>query len=114
MTRLFRNSKYNARKVEIDGYKFDSQAEARRYDELKTLVRAKAIKDLEIHPAFPVIINGKKICKYIADFRYTDTKTRCRIVEDVKSPATRKIAAYRLKKKLVEAWCNIHVEEVLQ
>lgn len=37
---LIKPHKYNARKTERDGMKFDSQKEARRYDQLKLLLQA--------------------------------------------------------------------------
>ena len=40
-------SKYHAQPVEIDGVRFDSQKEARRYSELRLLERAGEIKDLQ-------------------------------------------------------------------
>jgi hypothetical protein len=40
--------KYGNRKTEIDGYLFDSQAEARRYKELKLMQAAGEIDTLEL------------------------------------------------------------------
>ena len=91
-------SKYRAVKTEVDGIVFDSKAEAQRYKDLKLLQRAGAISGLELQPRFPVFVNGKKVCTYIADFVYFEGQKR--IVEDVKGMKTRE---YRLKKKLVEA-----------
>ena len=55
---------------------FDSRKEARRYDELRLLQRAGAIRDLEMQKRFRLIPaqrdkNGKVIerqCDYVADF----------------------------------------------
>jgi len=44
-----------------------------------------------------------KICEYIADFQYFEIATGETVVEDVKSPATRKEKSYRIKKKLFDA-----------
>lgn len=99
-------NKYSARKTEVDGYLFDSQAEAVRYGELKMLEKNGDIRQLEIHPIYPLIVNGKKICKYEADFQYLEKgKT---VVEDVKGFRT---AVYRLKKKLMKAVYNIDILE---
>lgn len=91
-------SKYKAIPVEIDGIRFASQAEGRRYAQLKLLERAGEISRLELQPSFKCEINGKLICTYRGDFRYF-TKDGC-ITEDVKGVRT---PTYRLKRKLVEA-----------
>jgi hypothetical protein len=91
-------NKYGAKRQCLDGYTFDSQMEARRYAQLKILVHAGAIQNLEIHPRYPIAINGKKICAVILDFQYTQAGKL--IVEDVKGRDT---PLSRLKRKLVEA-----------
>lgn len=103
-------NKYGAKKKEIDGFLFDSTKEANRYQELKLLERAGEIENLELQPQFPCFVNKKKITTYIADFRYKENGKV--VIEDVKSEATRKIAVYRLKKKLTEALYNIIIFEV--
>ncbi len=88
-------SKYGAKKTEIDGYVFDSKAEAGRYSYLLLLEKAGEISDLSLQPVFPLIVNEKYIGKYIADFQYKDQDGN-RVVEDVKGMAT---PVFRLKKK---------------
>ena len=87
--------KYGNRKTEMDGYVFDSGAEARRYEELKLLMRAETISRLEIHPEFEIVVNQRRICNYFADFQYYDFEARQFVVEDVKGVRT---STYRLKK----------------
>jgi hypothetical protein len=65
-------SKYGAKKTEVDGFVFESKAEAHRYSELILAERAGEIFNLALQPVFPLIVNGKKVGKYIADFQYTD------------------------------------------
>lgn len=101
-------TKYGAKKTEVDGFVFDSKAEANRYSELVLAERAGEISNLVVQPMFPLIVNDKKIGKYIADFQYTDRDGN-RVVEDVKGVST---PVYRLKKKLVEAIYDIHIVEV--
>jgi len=91
-------NKYRNVKTEVDGIRFDSRAEAKRYSELKILEKAGEISRLELQPEFVCKVEGKLICKYRADFRYFTAKER--VVEDVKGFKT---PIYRLKKKLVEA-----------
>jgi hypothetical protein len=102
-------NKYRNQPVEIDGFRFSSKKEANRYCELKLLQRAGEISHLEIQPRFKLLVNGSALkyesgrqAVYIADFAYFDPSRERRIVEDVKSPATR-TPLYKLKKCLVEA-----------
>ena len=67
--------KYKAKKVVLDGHVFDSMAEAKHYwFGIKPRLEAGEIKDLRFQPVFRCEINGRLICKYIADFQYMDTK----------------------------------------
>jgi len=104
-----RANKYNARKVELDGYVFDSEMEARRYGQLKMLQLGKFIKNLMVHPVSSLTVNDIRICKYVADFVYTDVTTGKRIYEDVKGVRTRE---FIIKKKLMKAIHGIDVKEV--
>jgi hypothetical protein len=101
-----KNTKYKNRKTEIDGILFDSAKEAKRYAELKLLLRAKLISNLEMQVSLPIIINDVKICSYVADFKYEENG---RVVyEDVKGFRT---AIYNLKKKIVKAVHGIDIKE---
>jgi len=95
-------SKYFAKKTEYDGIIFDSKLEAARYKILKKYEATGELTDLEVQVDFPCVITvegeDKKICSYIADFRYKrDGEV---VVEDVKGVVTQ---VFALKKKLVEA-----------
>ena len=52
-------NKFNAVKVVIDGIEFASTTEGNRYEELKMLVRAGLIKDLEVQPVFILVKSVK-------------------------------------------------------
>lgn len=101
-------NKFGAKKTIVDGIRFDSMAEAKRYGELKLLARAGEIHDLEIHPRYPLDVKGTRVCTYVADFVYRDTRGTLH-VEDVKGMRT---ALFILKKKLMQAVWGIDVEEV--
>lgn len=58
------NSKYKAKKTNIDGHNFDSIKEANYYEELKLLLKAGEIKGFCIQPTFILAPN----LKYKADF----------------------------------------------
>ncbi len=96
-------NKYRNKKVIVEDYVFDSIQESRRYKELKLLLKAGKIKDLQLQPHFLLQEafkkNGKTYRKieYIADFMYVENgKT---IVEDVKGIQT---DVFKLKHKLFE------------
>lgn len=98
-----RYSKYNAKKITIDGHDFPSKREAERYCELKLFLKAGLIRNLELQPRFLLQdeffdkneIKHKKI-EYVADFMYID-KCGKTIVEDVKGVLT---DVYKIKKKM--------------
>jgi hypothetical protein len=90
--------KYNAKPERIDGYYFDSQAEARRYMELKLLARAGEISDLGIHPCFELIVNDTKVGVIELDFEYMERGQKT--VEDVKGVS---LPLYILKRNLFKA-----------
>ena len=111
-----KESKYKNRKVIIDGHTFDSKKEAKRYQDLKILVKAGQIQDLHLQVVFvlveSVVLSGRKkpAMRYVADFVYCSDGLK--IIEDVKSLATRKLAAYRQKKHLMKSVHNIEIQEV--
>ena len=111
-------SKYNNRKVELDGFAFDSQKEARRYTELKLLVRVGEISELELQKSFVLAESvkfnneprAKPDIRYVADFAYMENGVM--IVEDVKSKATKSLPVYRMKKHLMMSVHGIEIQEI--
>ncbi len=100
-------TKYSAKRTACaHGHSHDSKLEAGRCDALHVLQSEGKIDRLEQQPAFPVVVDGKPICTYKADFAYF--VATCRIVEDVKGMLT---PVYRLKKKLVEAIHGVVITE---
>lgn len=102
-----KSPKYRAIPTEVDGIRFSSRKEARRYSELKLMERAGEISGLSLQPKFPIIINGVKVCTYIADFDYLIQSGERRI-EDVKGMKT---PIYNLKKKLMRAVHSVEIFE---
>jgi hypothetical protein len=100
-------SKHKNKKCVIDGIKFDSLGEGARYGELKLLQRAGKIIALLAHPSyilapsvkFAGAARSKPALKYIADFEYMENGKL--VVEDFKSPATAKLAAFQIKRHLM-------------
>jgi hypothetical protein len=103
---MIRRSKYGAKKTVVDGIKFDSMAEAARYGVLKVVQSAGLITDLRLQVPYTITVNGKKICRYVADFVYIENGKE--VVEDVKGMKT---PVYNLKKKLMEAVCGVVIFE---
>ena len=111
--------KYGNRKVQIDGYTFDSVHEGNRYLELKYRMLAGEINSLELqkqyelHPAFRNARTGKmeRPIYYRADFVYYDKIRNETVIEDAKSPATRKDKVYQIKRKMMAAK-GLYIEEV--
>lgn len=104
-------NKYHAKKETVDGIRFDSKHEAQRYRELKLMERAKAIQDLKLQVAFPLIKKssyGREI-KYVADFVYYEDGKM--VVEDAKSKATADNKVYTLKKRLMAELYGIEIKE---
>jgi len=100
--RLIRQNKYRNRRTTIGGITFDSRKEADRWQQLQLLERAGQISELRRQVRFELIPkNGaeRAVC-YIADFTYTENGAS--VVEDVKSPPTRKEKSYVLKRKMLK------------
>ena len=120
--------KYNNKKVIVNGIKFDSKKEAKRYQELSLLEKAGMISDLQMQVKFLLIPaqyeiverygkkgqrlqNGTKCiekeCSYYADFVYKRGNET--IVEDTKGFKT---PEYIIKRKLMLFKFGIKIKEV--
>lgn len=103
-----KKSKYGAVKTEIDGIKFDSKHEAKRYQELRLLEQAGEITNLRLQVPFELIPKSKygMPIRYIADFTYNDLNGQL-IVEDAKGVKT---PVYRLKRRLMAELKGIEID----
>lgn len=106
-------NKYNAKKVIVNGIEFDSHKEARRYGELLIQQRAGLIKNLQRQEEFELIpkCGKERPAKYHCDFSYECCLTGQKVVEDVKSRATR-TKDYILRRKLMNWRFGIQIKEV--
>lgn len=100
-----KRAKYGNKVCVVDGIRFASRREARRYVELKRL----GVQGLQMQVPYALIVNGAKVGSYIADFRYRRSDGEW-IVEDVKTPAT-STPVYRLKKRLMLALYGVTILE---
>ena len=95
-------NKFRAVKTVVDGVKFDSKGEARRFCDLKIMERVGEISDLSLQPEFVLQeaftdssgVKHREI-KYRADFKYLEGGKW--VIEDFKGVQT---VEFRLKKKL--------------
>lgn len=99
-----RHSKYKNKKVKIDGYTFDSKAEARYYNELKLRARSGDIKAFKLQPRYRLQDafekDGKKhrAIDYVADFEIHHLDGSIEVV-DVKGMLTQ---VFKIKQKMFE------------
>lgn len=103
-----KKSKFGNKKKEVDGLIFDSQKEAKRYSELKLLLKAGEIGLLELQVDFELNEGGTHSLKYIADFVYLDARTGEKIVEDCKGYRT---SIYKKKRRLMKKIYGITIKE---
>ena len=108
-------SKYKAVKTTVDGVSFDSKAEARRYSELLLLQRAGEISDLRRQVTYELVpgvkfagaARARPAIRYTADFVYTVRGKF--VIEDVKSPVTANLPAFKIKRHLMLALHGLEV-----
>jgi hypothetical protein len=102
--------KYRNKPTMVDGIQFSSKKEAKRWTDLKTLLAAGLIRNLERQVTFRVEVCGKLICRYIADFTYEEDKHGAwsKVVEDAKGYPT---PVYVMKRKLMAAVHGVEIRE---
>lgn len=96
-------NKYNAQKTVINGVQCDSKKEALIYQNLLNLQNKGIITHLERQKRFEVIPKTKteRAAYYVADYVFYEVETNKWVVADCKSPITKKLPAYVLKRKLM-------------
>lgn len=100
-------SKYRNVPTYVDGIRFASKLEAKRWGQLQQLERAGVITHLTRQPKFPLRVNGDLICRYVADFSYRENGEL--VVEDSKGVRTRE---FIIKKALLKSLYGYDVREV--
>lgn len=103
-----KGNKYNAQRVEYDGFTFDSKAEADRWRQLKLLQSAGEICGLKRQVSIPLFgrdgpimtDSGKNQRTYKADFVYVDNALGVTVIEDKKGVET---PEFKLKKAILAA-----------
>ncbi len=113
-----KRSKYSSTKVDQDGITFDSKKEARRWADLERLQAAGQISELRRQVPFVLAPSvrligeqrAKPALRYFADSTYV--RDGMLVIEDVKSPPTRKTAIYRAKRHLMKSVLALDITEV--
>lgn len=123
----YQKNKYHAKTIEVNGEKFDSIREYRRWGQLQMLLEQGKIYDLQRQVKFVLIptqrepdtvgkrggvIKGKlleKECNYLADFTYHIPGSDKLIVEDTKGMRT---TDYIIKRKLMLYIHGIQIKEL--
>lgn len=109
-----------------DGTVLDSKREYNRYCELLLLQKAGEIRDLHVHPRYPITVGGidikirskrypnGRVLTYVADFEYYERGqggTRWRqVIEDVKMQSGHRTEVYKIKRALMEAMGHVITE----
>lgn len=107
--------KYNAEGRHVGGQWCASEAEAVRYEQLLVMEQDGLVEKLECQPRYPIVINGVKVCDYVADFKFIwhgpevlDPRGMP-VVEEVKGLET---PAWKLKCKLVKAIYGLDIRVI--
>lgn len=103
-----KRTKYGNRRIEVDGFKFDSIHEADVYRELMIRVKAGELKC--VLRQVPFDLPGG--IRYFADFVAIGPDMRIEGVYDAKSEATKKNRVYINKKKQMKACWGIDIREI--
>jgi len=94
--------KYNAKPTIYNGVRYASKAEAKFAEGLDLLMKARGKYGVQAwsgQPKFPMVVNGVKVCTYIADFLVTYGDGSQKVI-DVKGVET---SVFRIKAKLYAA-----------
>lgn len=94
-------------RTRVGALTFDSRREARRYQELLLLERAREISDLHLQVEIqlqgqkgPILTETGKVMTYRADFRYFDHRTMQTVHEDAKGHPT---DVFKMKRAILKA-----------
>jgi hypothetical protein len=122
-------SKFNNRRAEYKGMKFDSQAELRRWKQLEDMQERGEIRALRRQVRFPLaaaaltddptLLDPQKVCDYVADFTYYRPDYSGIVdplgfytVEDVKGRTAPLTDIFKLKVKMMKVCHGIDVQVV--
>ena len=96
--------KFNAKPTELDGIKFSSNKEAKRYTELKILKSSSEVLFFLRQVPFHLPGNVRYVCDFMVFWNNGEIT-----IEDVKGM---KLPLYEAKKKILEATYPIEITEI--
>lgn len=104
------NQKYRNKPTVVQGVKFASKKEAKRWQDLQLFEAARRVRNIRRQVEYRLEVMGILICKYRADFVFDELIGGAWVetTEDVKGYRT---PEYRLKKKLMKACHGIEIRE---
>lgn len=105
-----KRNKFNNTKTEVDGELFDSKKEAKRYSELRLLLKHGVIGFLARQVQYELNEGGTHSLIYIADFVYINRETGQTIVEDVKGNKATQTQEFKKKKRLMKKIHGIEIK----
>lgn len=107
--------RYTNKPTEVDGIRFDSLRELKRYKDLKLMQDARAIDGLGVHPRYDLTAHGVLLGYVELDFEYVDLASGRLVVEDVKDPkknSSTRTAIYKWKRRHLKAEHGIEIVEI--
>ena len=102
-------NKYHNKWTEYNGVKYQSKKEANYACELDLRLKAKDIKMWERQIPFHVAINGKKIGKYMLDFKVINNDGSVEYIDVKGMKSGVPYQMFKWKKKCVEAQYGIEI-----
>lgn len=107
---VIRRNKYRAKPVVVNGERFASQREYKRWCELLLLSKAGKIEFLQRQFRIALRADGGKVVgHYVADATYLDVESGEPVIEDAKGFQT---PLYKWKRRHVEAQTGVKIREV--
>lgn len=107
-----RKNKLNAHKITFFGHTFDSIKEGKFYLTLKADKHEGLIKDFEMQVPYEFKFNNTLICTYYLDFMIINNSGKKRYIDIKGYRKGATYAIFRIKKKLMQAFYGINVEEI--
>jgi len=99
-----KKSKYRNKPTIVDGIRFASKKEAKRYNELKLLKQSGEVKEFELQKSYKLAGRYRYICDFLVKW-----SNGTEDVEDVKGFKT---PVYKLKKAWMKDKYNIDIVEI--
>lgn len=109
-----KRQKYHQQPTWHRGILFDSKWESQVYETLYQRQRAGEIYELRCQVPLEAKVKGKPVTTMTVDFSYRDAKTRRIVYAEAKSKATKMARDYPLRKRIIEAYHGITIEEHVQ